>query len=362
MANLASVPTHDSCVISIRNAMEDGKKLLAIPCGPSGKAWTRVLLFLSSVCGDFDPSCYSLKTANETNTAVTDVHLSEFDILFPGRYYLIPNEGVQPLDVIHQPFPIIPKGKNSRLTSGSSSSIDSSSATKKRKPVGAILNDIDDSVLVDGVVEINNRTNLFEKEIIARDNHCVITKEYVSTQAAHILSQSWWRDFENRKDLLPQSIRDTVSELRGGVNSVRNGILLRTDLAAAFDRGYFSFKFYNDHFYFIAITTEYECFDGCQLDENLRIRWNNSSWWSPETRPSKSLVEFHFRNSVFQHMKRSEEGNDMEWSDNEGILNNSVLIARKRVEKFFDGSQVGISLAKLITNDTLVDILEGENL
>ncbi|KAJ3190633.1 hypothetical protein HDU82_003882, partial [Entophlyctis luteolus] len=233
MANLSSVPTTDSFAISIWNAMEDGKKLLIIPCGSSGRAWTRVQLFLSSVCGDFDPSCYSLKTANETNTAVTDLYLNELDILLPGRYYLIPKEGVQPLDVIYEPFPIIPKGKNSRLTSGSSSSIgSSSSATKKRTHMAAILNDVDDSVLVDGVAEVNNRTTLFEQGIIARDNHCVITKEYASTQAAHILAHSWWGDFESRKDLLPQSIRDAVSELKGGINSVRNGILLRTDLAA----------------------------------------------------------------------------------------------------------------------------------
>ncbi|KAJ3374617.1 hypothetical protein HDU84_000766, partial [Entophlyctis sp. JEL0112] len=61
------------------------------------------------------------------------------------------------------------------------------------------------------------------------------------------------------------------------------------------------------------------------------------------------------------HMTESGEDNDMEWSDDEDILNNSVLIARTRVEEFFDGSQVGKSLAKLITHDTLVDILEGEN-
>ncbi|ORY37295.1 hypothetical protein BCR33DRAFT_854861 [Rhizoclosmatium globosum] len=338
--NEPSAPSH-LFAISIWNAIESENILLAIPYRLTGKAWSRVQLFLSSICGDFNPNHYSLKSADETNTTLTELHLTDSDMLAPGRYYLIAKEGVPSLDVIYRPFPIIPRGKKAKSASGSSSPTGSpSSASKKRTRISAILDDVDDSVLVEAAIEENNRRIQFGKQIIARDNHCVITKACVSTQATHILDHSF---------------------LSNGINSVRNGILLRSDLATAFDNGLFSFHFRDGHYYFVAISVDLECFDGQQLDENLRVRADNSTWWSLETCPQPKLVKFHLRNSIFQHMRDSTEVIDMDLSDDEDFVDESVSMARMRVQGFFGESEVGKTLSKRITANTLVNLLDEEN-
>ncbi|KAJ3076253.1 hypothetical protein HDU98_004866 [Podochytrium sp. JEL0797] len=137
-------------------------------------------------------------------------------------------------------------GKRSSQSSAASSP---ASVQKRSRPLREI-SEVGDPELVERAVEANNRTVIFEKSVIARDNHCVVTKDYSAVQAAHILAHAWLGDYANRKGSLPQDIRTIISDLDNGINNVRNGVLLRNDLAVDFDKGHFSFKFENGHYHF----------------------------------------------------------------------------------------------------------------
>jgi len=215
--------------------------------------------------------------------------------------------------------------------------------------------EVDDSVVISAALE-NHQTVLFEKEVIARDNHCAVTKKYAGNQVSRILADSWWANLPNRRQRLPKEIVDVITALGNEINHVKNGILLHIDLAWAFDKGYFSFKFENGHYCVIAITPDYEEYDGIVVDENLRVREDGSYWWSPETWPDKTLVEFHFRNSVFKNMKAGDDGENNEWSDDDESADEKVSLARMSIEKFFSGARFG----KKIASDTFSDVADDE--
>ncbi|KAJ3076497.1 hypothetical protein HDU99_001340 [Rhizoclosmatium hyalinum] len=190
-------------------------------------------------------------------------------------------------------------------------------------------------------IDLTRRSSLFRERVIARDNHCAVTRDHGTLEAAHILAHSWWRDGPNWKDLLPIDLKLIVSSLDGGIDNIRNGILLRRDLASAFDEGKFGFVFRNGHFYFIAITTEFLAYDGTQMDENLRQRSDGTCWWSMENRPHSRLVEFHFRNSVFRRMSGSGWMED-EWdSESDGSVDEVVVGRCKSNSELYQ--EVGIA-------------------
>ncbi|KAJ3344144.1 hypothetical protein HDU83_005394 [Entophlyctis luteolus] len=143
---------------------------------------------------------------------------------------------------------------------------------------------------------------------------------YRSLEAAHIVAHSWWNDVPGRRDKLPSEIRAIISTFPDGIDNVKNGILLNRDLAGAFDEGKFGFVFQGGHFYAVAITTDILELDGTQMDENLRTRYDGTSWWSSQNQPAVELLQFHFRNSVFKHMAGSgliEEDSDSEYDRDE---------------------------------------------
>ncbi|KAJ3381570.1 hypothetical protein HDU80_001810 [Chytriomyces hyalinus] len=281
-------------VIAIYNSKD---LIIPVPSGPIGRRWDSILHFLQAVCGNFEPSNYTLKqnVNGQLVTIPVDLNLGN---LFPGRYFVIPNDG-DDLMVEGVGFPIVPTSKKKRNTNSGGPS----SPSMLRSPRVEALADDDKESVASSNSEPNKRSGQFRESIIARDGHCVVTRDYGVVEAAHILAHSWWGDYANRRDSLPQDIRQIVSEMNGNINSVENGILLNGTLAKAFDEGKFGFVLREGHYYFVAITTDFLDLDGVQVDENLRKRSDGSCWWSEETRPHPRLVEFHFRNSVFKQMR-----------------------------------------------------------
>ena len=180
----------------------------------------------------------------------------------------------------------------------------------------------------------------------------MITKEFEGLEASHIVAHSWWQNVPARRGRLPLQIRNLIEGLEGKIDDRTNGVLLRTDLSKAFDRGDISFVLENGHFYVVAVSPAFEVIDGKQLDEHLRQRADGSLWWSPETCPNPWLVKFHLQNSVFAHCKGGAEPVDEEFDDPD------VLANRMKLLDYFNGSYIGQKLARSITVDTLVELSE----
>ncbi|KAJ3193206.1 hypothetical protein HDU82_002892 [Entophlyctis luteolus] len=296
-------------VIAIYSSLPD-TLLISVPTGQHGRPWHRILLFLQTLCGIFDVSKYTLK--HKVNKVLVDLSLDSILIL-PGDYIFEPNIGCEDLKIQGEAFPITPTSKLKRKFNPGSPL----TSLAKKTRVDTLASDDNESFASS---ESNNRSTKFREIILTRDNHCVVTRDYGSVEAAHILAHSWWNDVPGRRDKLPVEIRNIILSLDGGIDNVSNGILLTPTLACAFDEGKFSFEFRDGHFYVIAITTEFLKLDGTPMDENLRERSDGTCWWSVENQPDSRLVDFHFRNSVFKHMKGSawtEEDSDSEYDRDE---------------------------------------------
>ncbi|KAJ3374620.1 hypothetical protein HDU84_000763, partial [Entophlyctis sp. JEL0112] len=261
-----------------------------------------------TLCGTFDVSKYSLK--NKSNNVLVDLSLDSV-LIPPGDYIMEPN-GCENLKIQGEAFPITPTSKLKRKSNPASPS----TSWAKKTRVEALAAEDNESIASS---ETYGRSSKFREKILTRDNHCVVTRMYCSLEAVHIVSRSWY-DVPGRRDKLPSEIREIISLHSDGIDTVRNGILLNLDLASAFNEGKFGFVFQGGHFYAIAITTDVLAWDGIQMDENLRIRFDGTCWWSLQNQPDARLLQFHFRNSVFKHLTGCgfmEEDSDSEYDRDE---------------------------------------------
>ncbi|ORY47648.1 hypothetical protein BCR33DRAFT_75912 [Rhizoclosmatium globosum] len=313
IATSSAEEVEDSSVISIFSSYDPPVLLISVPSRPLGRPWNRVLLFLQVVCGNFDTTDYTLH--HKVSGALATFPLDDYsNLLLPGSYYILPNHGDH--------LTMSPTVQKSGLNIARKFSVgDSFGRSQPNNSRVEELSNEDDESTVDGETQSSSR---FRERVIARDNHCVVTRNYSSLEAVHILSHSVRHEGSNREDLLPVNLKNIVSSLDGGIDNIRNGILLRKDLASAFDEGKFSFVFRDEHFYFIAITTDYMDYDGIQLDENLRDRSDGTSWWSVENRPHARLMEFHLRKSVVRRMSPAESVNE-EWGFESDILEDEIF-------------------------------------
>jgi hypothetical protein len=215
----------------------------------------------------------------------------------------VPEAERPPLAYKFKAYSIIPSG---RLSTGGSQASDSSQprgdlGVKRSRPQSSA-----------DAAERNFRISNLKHALYKRDNHCVLTRNYNTLQASHILAHSWWGP-ERRHDL-PSEIVKIVEILPDTIDNVQNGLLLRNDLAQAYDEGDISVQYQDNHCRVIAISPEYGEYDGRMLDENTRIRFDGTSWWEAD-RPHRDLLAFHLRNSVFKHMTTA--GSDGENGDDE---------------------------------------------
>ncbi len=299
--NEGSAVTAVCRIVLLPSLLPSDKPVLSIRCSARGLPRARIVSFVESVCGPLEGN-YKLRSL-----AGVEIISDETTWISPGSYALVPETERPPLAFKFQAYPIISSG---RLSTGGSQASSSSQPTGDggvgvKRGRASLSSDAEDK---------NCRNSNFKHELYKRDNHCVISRDYETLQASHILADAWWGP--ERRQILPSEIVDIVQYLPDTIDSVQNGLLLRNDLAQAFDEGKISVQYQGNHYRVIAISPVYEEYDGRLLDENTRIRYDGTSWWQAG-RPHPDLLAFHLRNSVFRHMTAAGSDDDSENGDDE---------------------------------------------
>ena len=295
--------------VCLWSSLANEKKLMfTIPTSSRGKPWSRVQLFVESVCGPLrgrfklkDMSGTEMKT--EPNTCIS-----------PGDYTLDSVDGNAELVFVEKKCGIVPSGRvgTSLSCTVASTILPSSHDTESASGGGSgSLQSVSPGIpkagskrKSDDTEDDSQRNALYPNFITAvyqRDNHCVISKSSTNLEASHILAHSWWNNTTGRRAVLPASVATTVHTLRDKIDDVRNGLLLRGDLAKAFGHGDFSLQLEGGHYRVVALSQAFESLDGVMLDENQRVTRDGSSWWKSKL-PHPALVAFHLKQSVFAHM------------------------------------------------------------
>ena len=280
-----------SQTISLWTSVAKKKKpVFNIPTGPRGKHWSRIIEFVESVCDPIDGKFKLKDVSGKEIKPGPDTYITA------GYYELEPVDGSSELVFVEKRYEIIPSGPVGKplagcVVSGSSVAAESSSPDPSRKRA------------LDCASNTERSAN-FTIAVYQRDNHCLISKDTTSLEASHILAHSWWNPSENRRGILPDSVVAAVQLLHDKIDDVRNGLLLRTDLATAFDHGHFSLLLQDGHYRVVSLSLEFEKLDGLMLDENRRVTSNGYSWWQSKF-PQPELVAFHLKQSVFKHLVAS---------------------------------------------------------
>ncbi|EDR14023.1 uncharacterized protein LACBIDRAFT_305376 [Laccaria bicolor S238N-H82] len=157
------------------------------------------------------------------------------------------------------------------------------------------------------------RTDGFRSRVRERDGRCCVTGDFVEGGNYHPFHASHIFPIAHRDvwDLLQlsQHIRDDAPERDQGpvsINSVQNGLLLRTDIHSRFDA--YDFAINPDRGYRIVDFTEGGKFDGYVLWINQNVE--------PKYRPSDDLLREHFKQCVLANVKGAGEQKD-DWADPE---------------------------------------------
>jgi hypothetical protein len=299
--------------ISIWTSLTKESRLFRIPVKNGGRLWSHILLFVESVCGPITGT-FALKDMQGR-----DVISSIDDYVRPGDYALVPISGTVSLRINETRFPIVPCGSmhSSRSPSAAQSAVasttDSDAGLASTSPVKKrrIESDADSEKV--------NRKSTFTTKLYQRDNHCVITRDCLSLEGAHILAHAWWTPADNRRHCLPKEIINAVKDFHDEIDDVCNGLLLRTDLTRSFDSGYFSLQLDEEKQHYRVVSLHPLCdeLNGIIIDENTRLRSDGQTWWGGNF-PSPVLVAFHLKNSVFANLVAA--GSDYperDWDDPE---------------------------------------------
>ena len=285
--------------ISIWTSLTKESRLFRIPVENGGKLWSRILLFVESVCGPITRT-FALKDMQGR-----DVISSIDDYVRPGDYLLVPISGTESLRIKETRFPIVPSGMHgSRSPSAAQSAVASTadsdvglastSPGKRRR----IESDADSE-------KVNRKSTFttFTTKLYQRDNHCVVTRDCLSLEGAHILAHAWWTPADNRRHCLPKENINAVKDFPDEIDDVSNGLMLRTDLARSFYKGYFSLQLDEEkqHYRVVSLHPLCDGLDGIILDENTRLRSDGQTWWG-QNFSSPALVAFHLKNSVFANL------------------------------------------------------------
>jgi len=153
--------------------------------------------------------------------------------------------------------------------------------------------------------------DVFRNRVRERDGRCCVTGELVEDEryhpfrASHIFTVAH-RDVWNLLQL-SQHIRDNAPELDQGpasINSVQNGLLLRSDIHSRFD--HYDFAINPDNGYRIVDFTEGGRLDGHMLWINQNVE--------PRYRPSDALLREHFKQCVLANVKGADQQKE-DWMD-----------------------------------------------
>ena len=238
------------------NGDDKEEPFFRVTCDLNGRMWSRLYLFMTSVCGHFDIKDYDIKQ-KDTNEII-DIAFDS--LLLPGMYTITAKQSTS------RQICVLDTYRESRIIPRQRQNSESQVSTP--------------------------RTSTFKSRVTLRDKGaCVITGDTKRAQACHIVAKAHWNNQEN----LPQSIKRLFISFPETINDVRNGLLLCPNLHGAFDDGDISIKYdSNANIYFVvAIDIAYQKLDGTLL------------WLPPPTSlplPHPDLLDFHLALSVMKHM------------------------------------------------------------
>ncbi|KAJ3291523.1 hypothetical protein HDU76_007263 [Blyttiomyces sp. JEL0837] len=237
--------------------------------------------------------------------------------MLPGTYYITPIDAAEPLSLqTHLKLPLVPSSRSKENSAagtptGSKGNSPAGTPTGSSKAPPPILKkrkraeDVEDTSNSDGggysVADSKPGTEAFRMNLIIRDGgfRCGITGDDIF-EASHILAWSWWRDIPDRRGRLPIGLVEQVRSMRLSIDGVQNGLLLRTDLAKAFDNGRIAFRYDGepDRLVCVAVDDMYRRLDGVSY-------FHTGNVWGERTRPDEELLKFHLQQSVFAQLTAS---------------------------------------------------------
>ena len=259
----------------------DTEFFFKIQCNITGRTWSLVYFFLSSVCGPFDIKDYEIRNRYTNNIIDIDFN-SPTERLLPGSYTIIAKQSSS------QQICILDACKNWQIIPRAGSRSQSPAQSPTQSPA-----------------QSPTRLGSFKERLVARDRGaCVITGKTQHTQAAHIVALAYWA--VAKRNRLPSSVTEVINNLQHNIDSVRNGLLLSPDLHKAFDAGEVVIKYEcNDdkcRYVVVALDIGYQEYEGILL------------WQGPHLEnylpPHPVLLDFHLKSSILYHMHASAEDED----------------------------------------------------
>jgi hypothetical protein len=151
------------------------------------------------------------------------------------------------------------------------------------------------------------RSANFRFRLAQRDRTCVLTDSWEDGMvAAHIIPHEW-KSKDN--STLPESVRDFLTSVEGGIGSFQNGMLLDSTAHNRFDKLHWSVVWKGQppsggeggDWEVVAITSQGKDYEG------KKLRWpegkrNDGIFWK-DLFPPAAAFEFHLKCAIFQHMK-----------------------------------------------------------
>lgn len=142
------------------------------------------------------------------------------------------------------------------------------------------------------------RSSNFRFKLAQRDRTCVLTDSWEDGLiAAHIIPHEW-----TSKDK-PIDVKDFLSSVEGGIDSLQNGILLDSTAHKLFDKLHWSVVWngIDGHWEVVSITSQGRQYEGKKLRWPEGKRHDGILW--KDLFPPAAAFEFHFKCAIFQHMK-----------------------------------------------------------
>ena len=176
--------------IVLCQSVSNERPLLTIRCAPKGKRKSSILLFIESVYGALNEN-YQL-----VDISGSKIELATESFLCPGHYAIEPVGNAPQLTASHKRYDIIPtKGSTAKRAKHASDGAGSSTSSN------------------------TSRDSKFRTALLQRDNHCVVSRNYDTLEACHILAFKWWD--ESHRDELPNDIKSTVLGWTNQINDIR---------------------------------------------------------------------------------------------------------------------------------------------
>ncbi|KAJ3053881.1 hypothetical protein HK097_003170 [Rhizophlyctis rosea] len=197
-----------------------------------------------------------------------------------------------------------------------------------------------------------HRADAFAQRLYMRDSFCAVTGEYRDgqTEAARILAHAWFNPM--RMPRLPPEIYTFISDLEGGADDIRNGIILAKPLAKAIDDGHIAFRIVDGDIILFALHADFiSQYDGKKVMRNDRVRGDGRKW--SEFLPPAELLHFHFFLAVTNNLRGGGAKRDEDKDEDRGLGSLKARIAGE-----LGGGAVAVQIASRVGVDVMDEARE----